>query len=131
MLAQQSCLPQLNGNILRGEIYFIKLEPRSGSEQQGVRPCVIISSNAFNKVSQWKSLTVVPITSSERWLKKSRTTVILTSGEANLPKESAALAHQITTIDRGKLVGQAIGRLSQDKLNELEKATLNYLEINC
>ena len=108
---------------------FIKLEPRSGSEQQGTRPCIIISSDAFNKVTQWKSLTVVPITSSKRWLKKSHTTVVLASGEANLPKESAALAHQITTIDRSKLVGQVVGKLSESKLKELEKAILNYLEL--
>ena len=77
-----------------------------------------------------KSLTVIPITSSERWLKKSPTTILLASGEANLPKESAALAHQITTIDRSKLVGQAVGRLSKAKLDELEEAVLNYLEIH-
>lgn len=114
---------------MRGYVYFVNLHPRSGSEQRGTRPCIIISSDSFNQVSNWNSLAIVPITSSQRWFEKGPTTVRLAQGEANLPKESVAIAHQITTIDRRKLIGQAIGQLSKEKMLALEKAILNYLEI--
>ena len=33
----------------RGEVYWADLVPRSGSEQQGRRPVVVISHDAFNR----------------------------------------------------------------------------------
>ncbi|MGI9056620.1 MAG: type II toxin-antitoxin system PemK/MazF family toxin [Pyrinomonadaceae bacterium] len=35
----------------RGDIYLANLAPRSGSEQQGRRPVIIISHNALNEGS--------------------------------------------------------------------------------
>ncbi len=32
----------------RGEIYWANLQPRSGSEQQGKRPVIVISHDGFN-----------------------------------------------------------------------------------
>lgn len=114
---------------MRGDVYFVQLSPRSGSEQQGTRPCIIVSTDAFNNVQGWQSITVVPLTSAKRWLKTSPTVTILPKGEANLPKQSAALAHQITTIDRSKLIAK-VGTVSQSILQSLEQAILNYLAIN-
>lgn len=113
---------------MRGDIYFVELQPRSGSEQAGRRPCVIISTDAFNNVENWRSITVIPLTTSKRW-QASHTTVRLKKGEANLPKGCTALAHQITTIDRSKLIKPKIGTLSRQRLVEIEEAILNYLEI--
>ena len=52
----------------------------------------------------------------------SPTTVALVRGEAGLTRNCAVLAHQITTIDRSKLTGDAIGRLSDRRLAEIERA---------
>jgi mRNA interferase MazF len=114
---------------MRGDVYFVQLSPRSGSEQQGTRPCIIVSTDAFNNVQGWQSITVVPLTSAKRWFKPSPTVVLLAKGEANLPKQSAALAHQITTIDRSKLQNK-VGTMSANVLEELEQAIINYLEID-
>jgi mRNA interferase MazF len=115
---------------VRGDIYFVKLVPRSGSEQTGTRPCIVVSTDAFNEASGWQSITIIPLTSSQRWLVPSPTTVIFEEGEANLSKQSAALAHQITTIDRSKFIGGKVGTLSDEKMKELEQAILNYLNIS-
>ena len=114
---------------MRGDIYFVELSPRSGSEQRGRRPCVIVSTDAFNRARGWRSVTVIPLTTSPRWLEESHTTVVLQAGEANLPKRCAALAHQITTIDRTKLDNRKVGSLSAGKLKLVETAILNYLAI--
>jgi mRNA interferase MazF len=68
------------------------------------------------------------LTSAKRWLNPSPTVALLAKGEANLPKQSAALAHQITTIDRAKLIAK-VGTVSQSVLQSLEQAILNYLAI--
>ncbi|MCU1266973.1 MAG: PemK-like protein [Acidobacteria bacterium] len=48
----------------RGEVYWADLAPRSGSEQQGRRPVVVISHDAFNQTQNWRSIIVVPLSTS-------------------------------------------------------------------
>jgi mRNA interferase ChpB len=45
----------------RGEIWFVSLDPTSGHEQRGRRPVLIVSPEAFNRVT--KVPVVLPITS--------------------------------------------------------------------
>jgi mRNA-degrading endonuclease toxin of MazEF toxin-antitoxin module len=45
----------------RGEIWLVSLDPMSGHEQKGRRPVLIVSQEAFNRVT--KLPVVVPITS--------------------------------------------------------------------
>ena len=115
--------------MVRGDIYFVDLQPRSGSEQAGRRPCIVVSTDAFNEARGWRSITVVPLTSSERWQAASPTTFLFENGESGLPKNCAALAHQITTIDRDKIVGGKIGSLTPAKLAALDQALKNYLDL--
>jgi mRNA-degrading endonuclease toxin of MazEF toxin-antitoxin module len=45
----------------RGEIWLVSLDPTSGHEQKGRRPVLIVSPEAFNRIT--KLPVVVPITS--------------------------------------------------------------------
>ncbi len=45
----------------RGEIYWAVLAPRSGAEQQGRRPVIVVSYDGFNQVFAWRSVIVVRI----------------------------------------------------------------------
>jgi mRNA-degrading endonuclease toxin of MazEF toxin-antitoxin module len=45
----------------RGEIWMVALDPTSGHEQRGHRPVLIVSPDAFNRVT--KLPVVIPITS--------------------------------------------------------------------
>lgn len=114
--------------MVRGEVYMVRLEPRSGSEQGGMRR-ILVSHDSFNQVDTWRSVTVVPLTSSARWTKTSPTTVVFEAGEAGLTKDCAALAHQVTTVDRSKLVLPPLGRLSQERVAEVGQALRNYLDL--
>ena len=115
--------------MVRGDIYFVALSPRSGSEQRGRRPSIIVSTDAFNEVAGWRTVTVVPLTSGERWVRESPTSVVFERGESSLPKRCAALAHQITTVDRSKLTGKKAGVLSEAKQRALDAAIRNYLSL--
>ncbi|MBI3098514.1 MAG: type II toxin-antitoxin system PemK/MazF family toxin [Planctomycetes bacterium] len=115
--------------MMRGEVYVAIFAPRSGSEQHGRRPCIVVSRDAFTSHPAWGSVTVVPLTTSPRWLLPSPTSVQFSAGECGLAKASAALAHQITTLDRSKLGGAPIGRLSLEKDLALAKALRVYLDI--
>jgi mRNA-degrading endonuclease toxin of MazEF toxin-antitoxin module len=45
----------------RGDLYWADLIPRSGSEQTGRRPVIIVSHDGFNHTPGWRSIIVVPI----------------------------------------------------------------------
>lgn len=87
----------------RGEIYVASLLPRSGSEQQGQRPVLVVSHDGFNHVATWRSVIVVPLSTSSSQGKRGPTSVPLPKGAGGLAQDSFALCHQITTLDRQKL----------------------------
>jgi mRNA interferase MazF len=101
--------------VKRGDVLWACLAPRSGSEQQGNRPVVIVSHDAFNEAPGWRSVIVVPISTSTAQARRGPTAVPLPKGAGGLPSDSVALCHQVTTLDRQKLT-QQIGTLSAAEL---------------
>lgn len=111
----------------RGEIFWAKLHPRSGSEQQGHRPVIVISRNTFNQ-SSWRTIIVVPVSSSQAQAKRGLTGIFLPAGSGGLNKDSVALCHQITTLDRSK-IGQFIGTLDPQLLNQVEDGLKHAMQL--
>ena len=87
----------------RGEVYWADLMPRSGSEQRGRRPVIVVSHNAFNEAPGWHSVIVVPLSTSAAQAGRGPTAIPIPGGTAGLERDSTALCHQVTTIDRAKL----------------------------
>ena len=113
----------------RGEIYWADLSPRSGSEQRGRRPVIVLSHDAFNQTPGWRSIIVVPISTSAAQAKRGLTAIALPQGAGGLPKESIALCHQVTTLDRTKL-SQRIGALKPDLLGKIEAGLKAALDLS-
>jgi Growth inhibitor len=97
--------------VRRGDIYWAELLPRSGSEQRGRLPVVVVSHDSFNQVPAWRSVVVVPVSTSAAQARRGPTTIDLPAGSGGLARQSIALCHQVTTLDRQKL-HQAIGTLA-------------------
>lgn len=104
----------------RGELYWVRLAPRSGAEQRGRRPAVIVSNDGFNQVSTWRSFIIVPLTTSARQARRGPSMVVLSARETGLSKDSHAICHQITTLDRSK-IEQPIGALSRESMQRVEQ----------
>lgn len=81
--------------IKRGQIYYIDLDPVQGSEQGGLRPCIIVQNNKGNEHSP--ATIVVPLTT--KWKKKLPTHTIV----HETPVTSLALCEQIRTIDKCRI----------------------------
>lgn len=103
----------------RGDGFWAKLSPRSGSEQQGQRPVIILSHDAFNETPSWRSVIVIPCSTSAAQRRRGPTAVLLPAGTGGLPEDSVALCHQITTLDRSKLV-RRLGALPDPSLQLIE-----------
>lgn len=112
----------------RGEVYWADIMPRSGSEQSGRRPVVIISNDIFNKPAHWHSITVIPISTSIAQAKRGPTVVFLPKGTVGLTQESLVVCHQITTLDKSKL-SNYLGMLSDEFLDQIAQAIKIALDI--
>ena len=103
----------------RGEVYWAELVPRSGAEQAGRRPVIVVSHDGFNEVLAWRSVIVVPVSTSQGQADRGPTAVPLARGAGGLRAPSVALCHQVTTLDRAKL-RERLGTLPHGALGELE-----------
>src|SRR5580658_3148585 len=113
----------------RGEVYWADLVPRSGSEQTGRRPAIVVSHDAFNQTPGWKSIIVVPISTSASQGKRGITVVEISNGAARLTKNSFAVCHRVTTLDRAKLT-KRIGALPPEILQELEAGVAAAMDLH-
>ena len=99
---------------LRGDIFYADLPDQKGSEQNGLRPVVIIQNNLGNKYG--RTLIVAPITSQDK------TNLPVHSEIYNsLEKDSTILLEQVTTIDKNK-VKEFVGHLTRNELKKLNIA---------
>lgn len=105
----------------RGDVIWAQLVPRSGSEQQGTRPGVVVSHDTMNQSQNWHSIIVVPVTTSTAQLRRRGTIVFIPAGSSGLSQDSFAICHQVTTLDRSKF-GQAIGSLAPHLLSQIDAA---------
>jgi len=97
--------------LLVGEIWKVKLYPVRGSEQDGIRPCVVVSPNSINKALQ--TIIVVPLTTSTKeW--PTRVHVILKS------KQSQACIEHIRSVSKERFI-EKLGEVSEIELASIRK----------
>lgn len=106
----------------KGDIYYASLQGK-GSEQQGYRPVLIIQNDTGNRFAP--TLIVCPITSRT----KNDLPTHVKVGTDILNKESIILTEQILTIDKSRIMGDKVGCLNKESLEEVEKAVKISLNI--
>ena len=100
----------------RGDLVYVNFSPVMGSEQDGIRPAVIIQNDIGNKFSP--TLIVLPITSRN---KKLLPTHISINDIYGLPKKSIILVEQIRTVDKKRIM-KKIGKIDSFLLNKVSEA---------
>ncbi len=113
----------------RGEIYWAYLAPRSGSEQTGRRPVIVVSHDGFNQSLGWRSIIVIPMTTSQSQAKRGPTVVELGGGATGHSKPGFAVCHQITTLDRAKLTKRT-GVLTPRDLEAVEEGLKAAMDLD-
>ena len=83
-------------------IFMADLNPVIGSEQQGIRPVLVISDETTNSIMP--VVTILPLTSLRRGRRIYPNEVHLKQGVAGLDTDSIVLAHQIRTISKQRLL---------------------------
>ena len=103
--------------IMRGEIYIADLDPVVGSEQGGERPVLVIQNNLGNKHSP----TVIVLAITSRFHKKRHLPTHVPIESGDLSKNSIALAEQVRTIDKSRLI-HYVGRASRETMDFIDNA---------
>lgn len=103
----------------RGDIYYVNLDSgsRSGSEQTGARPAVVVSNNTNNQFSPVVIVAAMTTTMNEPPYPH---TVVLPAG-LPLQRAGTILCGQLVTIDKTRLEGYR-GALSGDQIADLDRA---------
>ncbi|MCX6629287.1 MAG: type II toxin-antitoxin system PemK/MazF family toxin [Candidatus Solibacter sp.] len=91
----------------------------AGIEPGRTRPVIQIPDDGFNQTPGWRSIIVVPISTSATQGKRGPTVIPLPGGVAGLPKSSFAVWHQATTLDLAKLT-RRIGVLPSEFMREVD-----------
>lgn len=106
---------------LKGDLVWVNLDGSSGSEQNGVRPSVIISNDTGNKFAP---IVTVAILTSKINKAKLPTHVEISSKKYNLQYDSVLLAEQIRTLDKVARIGDYIGHLDAVDMNAMNRSLM-------
>jgi len=98
-------------DVVRGDVWFVDLNPTRGREHAGIRPALILSANLFNS-GPAELIVAVPITSRR---KNIRWHVEIVPPEAGLDLPSFIKCEDIRSISKDRLVRRS-GRATEDTI---------------
>ena len=99
----------------RGEIWLVSLDPTSGHEQKGRRPVLIVSPEAFNRIT--KLPIVVPITSGGNFARTAGFAVPLAGAETQTT--GVVRCDQPRAIDLAARAGKKLESAPEAIVNEV------------
>ncbi len=106
----------------QAEIWLADLNPVQGSEQNGIRPVVIISGNSMN--NNLGISIICPISSK---LKRYAGCLVLEKNKLNgLDLDSEVITFQVRTISHARLT-RKVGSISFDQLEKIKKGLSEIL----
>lgn len=108
-------------NLLRGEIWWVDLNPTRGSEINKKRPCVVLSVDVINQ--RRKTVVVVPLSTSPT-VRPPLTVAIVCAG-----RPAVAVVDQIRATARERF-GSRIGTATADEMEALEESLREILSIS-
>ena len=109
---------------LRGEIWRFDLNPKKGREQKGVRPCLVVSTDALNR-SDFGTVVICPITTTERrsfkWRVALAPTDLRLADTSWQPRPHWVETDQIVTVDtRQRALRHLATLMDEDKLRSVD-----------
>src|ERR1700726_1678010 len=100
----------------RGTIVVVELDPTSGHEQKGVRPCVVVSDPDVIGDQRFPLVCVVPITGTPG---EGLLYPPLAPGQSGLARKSFALIDHLRSIDKRR-IRRVFGELGQEEMTALD-----------
>ena len=109
--------------VKRGQIYYADLAPIIGSEQDGIRPVLILQNDIGNKHAN--TTIIAPITSARP---NSYLPTHVSIRAKGLTKDSVAMLEQIRTIDKQRLA-YYVDSIGKSAMGKVDNAIITSLGI--
>ena len=110
-------------DLSRGTVVVVALDPIIGHEQQGIRPCVLISDPEVIQDQRFPMVCVAPITKTPG---EGILYPPLEPGKSGLRARSYALVYQIRSVDKRRIT-RAFGRISNEDLRMIDEGLHLFL----
>ena len=107
----------------RGTAVLVQLDPTTGHEQHGMRPCIAVSDPAVNADQRFPLIAVVPVTGTPG---EGALYPELSPGESGLTKRSHALIDHVRSIDKRR-IRRVFGSVTQDELAAIDQGLELFL----
>ncbi len=115
--------------VKKWEIYYLDLDPTTGSEQKGKRPVLVISNDAVNNCLP--VFTCIPFSSVKSGDKIYPTEVFIALKDSGLPKDSVLMLQQIRTVSINRIFGNKIGEIQNEPMKDkIKQALIAYFELD-
>jgi mRNA interferase MazF len=106
----------------KGEIWLLSFPKKSGREQEGTRPAIVIANTDTDMIL------AIPLTSNTHALRFPHTIEIKRSDQNSLEKDSVALLFQLQSLDKKRFISK-IGALEKNTFNEIENSLKQMLNL--
>lgn len=107
----------------RGTVVLVGLDPTVGHEQEGTRPCVLVSDSDVAANARFPMLAVVPVTGTAG---EGVLYPRVEAGSGGLRRRSWALIDQLRAIDKRRVV-RAYSKIADDELLALDEGLRLFL----
>lgn len=116
----------MNREVRRGDIWLVNWSPSRGSEQSGIRPAVVIQTDAANSNPHYPNTIVLTVST------KGKTVPfhvpVEPSEENGLKEKSFVKCEQVLTISKDRLL-RRIGRIEENLLKSVGASIRRVLEV--
>ncbi len=106
--------------IERGDVFWVSFDPSIGGEIKKKRPAVVVSTDKANPYLN--RVVVIPLSSKISRIYPSEAKILFRD------KENKAMADQIRTISKGRLISK-IGNLPLEEIEKIENKIKLFLEL--
>jgi len=109
--------------IARGTVVLVQLDPTTGHEQKGVRPCVVVSDPEVAGDQRFPLLCIVPVTGARG---EGILYPTLSPGPSGLAKQSFALIDHLRSVDKRR-IRRVYGELPGEEVAAIDEGLAMYL----
>lgn len=107
----------------RGAVVSVELDPTTGHEQRGVRPCIVVSDPDVTSGQRFPLVCVVPVTGTPG---EGLLYPPLAAGPSGLARQSFALIDHLRSIDKRR-IRRVFGELPPEEIAAIDEGLAVFL----
>jgi len=109
--------------VKRGTVVLVSLDPTTGHEQRGARPCIVVTNPTVSSDQRFPMLAIVPVTGTPG---EGALYPNLLPGSSGLRQPSWAMVDQLRAVDKRRVM-KVFGSIASDELADIDDGIRLFL----